>query len=291
MASSAACAFCRVAAYNAAPCMQVDRQKVKQSAFSSMRDHAHAMRALRVASALQLAQRPLPALIAVAALTDRPHELWKLRVWRAWRTYTVRRMRLQALAGTLITSPDSLLLRRAVHAWTRVLAASSAARRARTAASGAAATSCALLATCTAEPGVAETEASPPGRGEHCKPGDPVGATEVEEGSRSASTEVAWSEVANSQPGQLRRVVALLPPLWKDPLEKRVIMEEVPRELQLSSSRLKKRMRTMLGVKVRAGGVECYPAALRALLARQTSFPRFTMRALNGRTFASRVHE
>lgn len=248
--------------------VQVDRQKVKESAFRAMQEHAHAMRALRVASALQLAQRPLPALIAVAALTDCPHELWKLLVWRTWRTYTVQRLRLQALAGTLVTSPDSLLLRRAVHAWTRVVAGSSAARSAGQPAPGAAgATSCTPSAT--AEGEAAETGAREAGGGELIEPGSLRGAEQVEEGSKSISTGVAWSEVADSRPAQPRRVVALLPPLWKDPLEKRVIMEKLPRELQLSSSRLKKRMQTMLAVKVPPrGAVHCSPVQF-VLLARQ----------------------
>lgn len=213
---------------------QVDRQKVKLAALCAMRDHAHAMRAVRIASALQLAQRPLPALTVIAVLTDCPHELWKLLVWRAWRGYTTRRLRLQVLAGTMVASPDTLLLRRAMHAWTLVIADAAVSSSVGNATSG---------TTSTTEP--AESAALSPGEmGERTESGASAAGESSEAGG-------GWCGVAGTAPVRLGRVVALLPPLWKEPLEKRVIMEAVPRDQLLSSARLKKRMQTMLSVKVR----------------------------------------
>eukprot|EP00892_Ulva_mutabilis_P003853 jgi/Ulvmu1/183/UM001_0187.1 len=213
--------------------LMVDRHKVKLAAFTAMREHAHALRAVRVASALQLAQRPLPALMAAAALLDLPHELWKLRVWRAWRGYAVRRLRLQVLAGMMVACPDALLLRRAVHAWLTAVSASQPAAHASRAGALDSPTP------------VAQQE---PAGGAVQLPGVDTERGGVE-GSVGLDCAAERSGQARAVPPRRVRLVSPLPPLWKEAMEKRVIMEALPAEERLSSLRLKKRMHTMLAVK------------------------------------------
>lgn len=221
--------------------VQIDRQKVKLAAFCAMRDHAQAMRALSVASALQLAQRPVPALIAIAALTDVPHELWKLLAWRAWRSYVVRRMRMQALAGIMVTAPASLLLRRAMHVWTSVIATGGDPHYCRCSSS-----------TRSSERSGFEGIVPAYSVAAHAQSG--VSAV-VQAGAMTSDGEPrVWGAPAGAAVSPVRRVVAFMPPLWKEALEKRVIMEEVSRDQVISSSRLRKRIQTMLSVKVRIFG-------------------------------------
>lgn len=212
--------------------LQIDRQKVKLTAFSALREHAYAMRALCVASALQLAQRPLPALMAIAALLDLPHELWKLRVWHAWRGYTARRLRLQVLAGTMVSAPNTLLLRRTMHAWLMVIVTAHTA-----ATHEALPKDHAALHTAEAESGQAELSG---------------GEDQVERGGKEGTRAHASGWFGVMQACRRVRVVSLLPPLWKEAMEKRLIMEALPLDQQLSSHRLKKRMQTILAIKVRA---------------------------------------
>lgn len=81
--------------------LQVDRRRLKAVALHSMRNHAQAMRGMRVAGMLQIQQRPLPVLIAIAAWSDQHHELWKYMAWNAWRGYCMRRIRFKTLCGIM----------------------------------------------------------------------------------------------------------------------------------------------------------------------------------------------
>lgn len=80
---------------------QVDRKRLKAIAIRGMRDHAQAMRAMRVAGMLQIQQRPMPVLIAIAGWSDQHHELWKILAWNAWRGYCIRRIRFKTLCGIM----------------------------------------------------------------------------------------------------------------------------------------------------------------------------------------------
>jgi hypothetical protein len=79
-------------------------------AMRAFTEHAQAMRALRVAGVLQMQQRPVPVMIAVAAWSDQQHELWKILAWNAWRGYCMRRIRFKTLCGLLACRCCSVLL-------------------------------------------------------------------------------------------------------------------------------------------------------------------------------------
>ena len=81
--------------------LQVDRRKLKAIALQAMHNHAQAMRAMRVAGMLQIQQRPVPVLMAIAAWSDQHHELWKILAWSAWRGYCMRRIRFKTLCGII----------------------------------------------------------------------------------------------------------------------------------------------------------------------------------------------
>jgi hypothetical protein len=213
--------------------VQVDRKRIKAMVLQRMKEHAHAMHALRVAGALQIQQRPLPVMIAMAAWSGQQHVLWKLRAWNVWRGYCQRRLHLKSLLALLAQQPGRVMLQRALCAWTHALNAS---RRQKGTEAVAVPSSTGAAATTGAAASSTLTKVA----------AVPDAADEPVEDAEARMAD-------DSHSPHIRRPleVTVLPKLWREPLQKATIMEAVPQAQRLPQSRLLARIERILQHKVR----------------------------------------
>jgi hypothetical protein len=196
--------------------MQVDQRHIKKKVLRRLQEHASACATLTAAGVLRLWQRQPLALLVVAAWTGEGHQLAKILAWRAWSGYTLRRIRFKALLGLRSAAPEVLNLAVLFAGWC-------AATKLRPA----------VVPIATSLSSKPETT---PGEAKRVRLGAPrpqkVGASEV------MATALPW------------RYMPALPPLWRESVPKRKILEVVDASERMSESMLRRKVAAILQIKV-----------------------------------------
>lgn len=198
--------------------MQVDQRRTKKNVLRRLQEHAAASATLTAAGVLRLWQRQPLALLIVAAWMGEGHQVAKILAWRAWSGYTRRRIRFKALLGLRSAASEVLTLGIVFAGWraaTRMEASATAAAS--------------------------------------CGP-DAIAC----EGPRAYLEAHKYRRAAGSERGVATsalpwRHMPPLPPLWREPVSKRKILEAVAESERMSESLLSRKVAAILQVKVRLG--------------------------------------